>query len=121
MKFIKKNKLILIFFTLLLTYYCSNYYKIKIDGLKNELFGVITYTQTDYSNNYTHEKFLKIKIGMNLNEVIKLIGEPINSTKNKEELLLVYSNSKADTHYRKRIIILRDKKVVKIITGVYID
>lgn len=36
------------------------------------------YIDTHFAKNYSPEKFKKIKFGMNLNDVLNLIGEPIN-------------------------------------------
>lgn len=101
-------------------YVLFNYKRIKIDGLKNEFFNVIFFVNTEYSGEYSHEKYLQIHKGISLREVILILGKPYHAWKEDKYIILSYSFNKA-SDYRIRKIKLLNNKVVEVITGTYLD
>jgi hypothetical protein len=77
---------------------------------------------TVFSNDYTHERFLKIEKGMTEKEVIDILGQPINRWTPKEKYMgLTYSQSEGSTHYRLRQIYLTEGRVREIYGYYYVD
>jgi len=77
---------------------------------------------TIFSEDYTDEGFLRIENGMNEEEVIEILGEPLNRWTPKDNYVgLTYSQSKTSTHYRLRQVYLTNGKVKEVIGYYYID
>lgn len=77
---------------------------------------------TEFSEKYSDEGFLKIKKGMNEQEVLKILGEPLERwTPQKNYDGFQYTRSKASTHYRLRQVYLTNGRVIEIIGYYYID
>lgn len=55
-----------------------------------------------------------IRPGMSSMEVRQVFGSPT-------ERVLLYSESQSDSHYRMRVLHLRDEQVSEVVTGFYID
>lgn len=111
-------------------FYLLRYDIIKLDGIGGEIFGLITESDTRYTESYSHDKFSSIKIGMTEKQVIEIIGEPIVRwkpylySKYTEKIHFVglqYSESPSDTNYRLRQIYLDNGKVAEIISYFYLD
>lgn len=77
---------------------------------------------TVFSEHYTHEGFLRIEEGMTEDQVLEILGEPINRWTPKEDYLgLTYSQSPGSTHYRLRQIYLTEGRVKEIYGYYYTD
>jgi len=89
--------------------------RIKLDGRKGEIYGVIFSPSTEYSKDYSNDKFLSIKSGMTEKEVVQILGEPIDRFNPypsfKDSIFTVglryAKGSDSNAHYRLRIIYLR--------------
>ena len=77
--------------------------------------------RTTYAPGYTEEAFKKITIGMSQDTVLELLGEPLNKTRweNGSETWR-YSKSAGDTDYRLRSVLIKDDKVIKKFSSLYI-
>lgn len=96
---------------------------LKLDGYSGLLLSILLLTDdTKYSADYSDWKFLKIKKGMNRNQVYELIGKPIDVFSPTENIIsLQYSESPKDTHYRIRQIYLKNNNVIKRVSYFYVD
>ena len=89
--------------------------RVRLDGIKGEIYGTMFGPSTEYSTGYSHESFIKIKTGMTEKEVIKILGQPIDSFKPypsyKDSMFNVglryAKGTDENSHYRLRIIYLR--------------
>lgn len=81
---------------------------------------------TIYSKKYSEKNFNRIQEGQDYKEVISKLGPPIyfdeiqNKNGNKE-VLMEYTRSSSDSHYRIRIIVIQDGKVSNKIKSTHID
>jgi len=127
-----KNLHIYILFLISLAVLLSlqNTKRIEIDGIGGEIGNLLLRTDTEYSENYSHEGFSQIEIGMTEEEVIYTLGEPLTRWKpykytnfrEKQHFVgLQYSESPSDTHYRIRQIYLDNGIVQEVIGRFYID
>jgi len=88
----------------------------KLDGIKGEIYGTLFEPSTEYSKEYSPEKFLNIKTGMTENEVINILGQPLdrfNPYPSFNDTLIYrglrYSKGKfSNSNYRLRIIFLKN-------------
>lgn len=107
-----------------------NIERIKIDGFDVEILDLLMLTDTKYSDNYSHQAFNEVNVGMSEKDVIKLLGEPLyrwhpyevtSIAEKKHFVAFQYSQSPSDTHYRYRQIQF-DKGIVAEKNGYfYID
>lgn len=99
------------------------YYKLKFDGIRGELLGLVFITDTEYARSYTDKNFSKIKVGISKSEVIEYIGDPLSVWENEREFLLNYSRSPKDTHYRIRQVSIskQTNQVTEVYTEFYVD
>jgi len=83
------------------------------------------YFGTDYPEKFSHYKFSKIKVGMLENEVLQLLGEPVNRV-TKEQLLnppldfeygFFYEYPIEWEYYSIKHVYIKNKKVVDIASG----
>lgn len=51
--------------------------RIRIDGASVEMIGLMTLMNTQYSKDYSHAGFRRIKVGMSEQEVLDILGEPL--------------------------------------------
>ncbi len=58
--------------------------RIKLDGFFAEIESSFFFDDTKYSGEYTHGKYLKIKLGMTENEVLEILGKPLATFKPHE-------------------------------------
>jgi hypothetical protein len=102
--------------------------RIQIDGLSTELVPM----NTHYADGYSHAGFRRIRIGMSEQEVLDILGEPLDpyelftprnplSPEKVREAYLLYSRppSLKDTNYRCRVVVM-DKDVVVEIIGHFV-
>ncbi len=95
--------------------------RVRLDGIKGEIYGTIFSPSTNYATDYSHAKFLAIKKGMTEEEVIKILGQPIDRFNPypsfKDSIFNVglryAKGSDANAHYRLRIIYLRKGTVIE--------
>lgn len=104
--------------------------RVRIDGLMAELSALLLSSDTNYSQDYTHEGFDQITEGMSEQEVLELIGEPLKlwnpykygfQPEKADYYAFVYSESPTFTHYRLRQVILEDGIVKEIRGYFYVD
>jgi len=95
------------------------------------------YLDTKFAEKYTPEKFNKIKIGMSLDEVKEIIGEPLQPGKSYNNSPKVYFGYTSDgklldkrkstgsnsdlAWYNSSLVIDEDKKVIRINKGWMFD
>jgi len=119
----KSKTLAVIFFSII--FIASYLVFILEDSVTDELLFLGFEDDTVYSEGYTFESYLKIKKGDRLEEVYRVLGKPIKEQKQKyilKNLVLHYSKSKSNSHYRMREIHLnKDSIVVKKVSGAWID
>ncbi len=121
-------------FILLLVYGAFAWSRIKIDGIKGEPFDLLGCTDTQYAKGYSHWRFERITVGMTLDEVVAILGEPLNrwisyggrstSKRFPEKAHFVglgHSRSPWSTHYRLRQINLDHGVVAEIRGYFYVD
>lgn len=105
-----------------------NFDRVKLDGVFAEITSLFFFSDTQYSNKYTNEKFSQIKIGMTEREVIMILGEPISKFKPHKDsgdpkrinqIAFQYSYSPSKSHFRVRNIIFNCGKVIKKIYCFY--
>jgi len=96
---------------------------LKLDGYSGFFLRVLLATDdSEYSKNYSHNKFLQIENGMSVSQVYKILGKPIRADKNGNEYYCFwYSWSPHSTHYRRRNIIFENNRVSLINSEYYID
>lgn len=79
---------------------------------------------TIWAENFSEENFDRIKTGMTSNEVLSLLGEPLNSLERCEaECYWYYTKQDAGTSdFDQRLVVLnQSKKVIEIRKGFFID
>jgi hypothetical protein len=94
-----------------------------LDGLEGTSNSLLLGEDTYYSAGYSDSAFRKVKIGMTKDQVRALLGEPLS------EYPIVeggregwrYSWKRTDTHYRARVVIFKDGRVVKVRAHFYVD
>lgn len=87
--------------------------QLSIDGYKGELAKLIMGGEdTKYAAAYSDSGFLKIRTGMNTEEVIEILGEPlVKWFVGIKRICYQYSESASSTHYRLRQVHVTDGKV----------
>jgi len=99
----------------------------NLDGLRGEMWGLILPTDTRYSVEYSEKRFRSITIGMNEQQVVQILGEPIARFKpyyysgDSTVVAWQYSESPSSTNYRLRQLYLKDGVVVKKVAYFYLD
>ncbi len=102
----------------------------KSDGWRGVIFSILFPTDTHYSNGYSEDKFNRIRIGMHMNQVVAILGEPLVRWKPygyltiSEKVNIVnfqYSKSPSDTHYHLRQICFDGDTVIEIRAKFYVD
>lgn len=104
--------------------------RMRIDGAHIEMIGLFTLMNTQYSDDYSHASFRRIRRGDTEQEVLDLLGEPLmrigpygvhpcGSTECPPEgsnLSLVYSMppNLRNTNYRSRIVVLESGVVTEV-------
>ena len=112
-------------------FWILNFNRINIDGISGELSSLILGEDTRYSKEFSDFKFDLIRSGMTKDEVICLLGEPLNYFKpydfpgadpgKMHYLALQYSDSPSSTHYRLRQIVINGNVVIDKIGYFYVD
>lgn len=113
-------------------YFYLNYDRIHIDGLKAEIYCLTHGEDTRYSNEFSHNKFRQIEIGMTEKEVLDILGKPLtrfsyaehfdkNTFEQGHLVGLKYSESPNSENYHLRIIHLDYGKVVRIMGELWYD
>ncbi len=76
---------------------------------------------TYYAPGYSDRAFLKVKPGMSCGEVEALLGRPLKVHESEGEQAWLYSSRRKDTSYHYRVVRLRDSKVIRRLSGYYVD
>ncbi len=97
--------------------------QLSIDGYKGELAKLIMGGEdTKYAAAYSDSGFLKIRTGMNAEEVIEILGEPlVKWFVGIKRICYQYTESPSSTHYRLRQVHVTDGKVTEVIGYFYVD
>ncbi len=111
---------------LLLTVICSIgvfYPKRNVEGLGDVMLKCFfRSSSTQFAAGYSDEGFLSVEIGMMENDVIRILGEPLNKYSRDSGLVSYeYSNSPRFTHYHLRQIHFTDGNVSEIVSFYYLD
>ena len=102
----------------------------NINFIYEALWDLVLTSDTNYTEEYSVNKFNQINIGMSENKVLELIGKPLaqfqpfKHSKNIEKshfISLQYSQSISDTHYKVRQVYLNNGKVEKVVAYFYVD
>ncbi|MDA3875425.1 MAG: hypothetical protein PF795_15870 [Kiritimatiellae bacterium] len=93
-----------------------------IDGLEGVVWGTIFEEDTEYAEGYTGMRWRKLRVGMTDEQVISIIGEPLNTWTNKNSTVgMSWSQSPGDTHYRSRVLTFADGSVIRKHMEFYVD
>ena len=100
--------------------------EIRRDGLKGALLGAIFGEDTVYADEYSHDRFAEIELGMSEKEVYSRIGPPISTWQTPSQIKdgehsARWSYSPGDTHFRGRIIQFKEGRVIEKHSEFYID
>lgn len=123
----KKNIFISSIIILLLILWMFIPTRMKLDGALGTIMSINVIEDTEYTEGYSDDKFYAISIGMKEKDLLELIGEPFlrynpSSKHNKQQFeILKYSRSPGDTHYRIRLVFVKDKIVIKTESSFYFD
>lgn len=84
---------------------------------------VVEAEDTRYASGYSERAFRAVRSGMSPQEVVELLGEPIDRSRSVQSGLDVwrYSLSPSDTSYRIRVIQFRDGLVSGKVHELYVD
>jgi len=99
----------------------SIYDFISLDGVRGAFFALLIQDTTLYSKSYSDAKFKAIKIGMDVDNVKEILGEPINIYQFDNIENYQYSMSSCDSHYRMRKLKIDRGKVINKIHYFYFD
>ncbi len=78
--------------------------------LKNEKLNALT----EFAPDFSLDKLKKVRIGMHIREVHRVLGEPLGET-------FVYSKTPNDSSYRVRVVIIEKGFVTKRFAHFYVD
>ena len=94
-----------------------------LDGLDGFLFSLVSEDSTVYASGYSDRSFRRVHVGMTSNEVVALLGSPLETGALSDEgcVTWLYSNKKRDTSYHVRTIVFQDGVVSEIISEFYLD
>lgn len=94
-----------------------------LDGLDGFFFSLVSEDSTVYASGYSGWSFRHVHIGMTSNEVVSLLGSPLETGALPDEgcVTWLYSNKKRDTSYHVRTIVLKGGVVSEIIAEFYLD
>lgn len=95
----------------------------KISWIYNPVLELIESEETIYSPGYNESNFKKIRKNMSSNEVLSLLGEPIDRIKlsENEEVWRYTEQGPHNTNYRERNVVFCNSKVIEIDDSFYID
>lgn len=97
-----------------------------VDGLSGLILGVLLKEDTVYARGYSDSGFRKVRLGMTDREAEKLLGRPLMVWPTPESPSGAdtgerWSFSPGDTHFRCRVLLFRDHRVVEKHAEFYID
>ena len=98
---------------LLTFYYVYSYNYSLLDATMRVIAGPFVFTE--WSQEFSEEKFAKVEIGMRKKEVIKLLGLPLSNICDSEDCSMRYSDRKdgdLNVHFDRRWITLNMDGVV---------
>jgi hypothetical protein len=116
MKWLKRTSIIVLFVVVILWLVKLSSPFIKIDGYQGLLLGLLLETDTKYSNEYTHRGFVNVQEGMEEEDVLDLLGEPLVRwfPMKTKYTAFQYAESTSSTHYRLRQVYFQNGVVVLI-------
>jgi hypothetical protein len=93
-----------------------------IDGLGGVLLGGMFHEDTEYAAEYSRSGWKEVNLGMTRERVKSLIGEPLDSWKNKDASIGArWSRSPGDTHFRCRVLTFTNGTVSNKHEEFYVD
>lgn len=93
-----------------------------LDGITGLMLSKIFRENTEYSPNYSDQAFRKVKKGFSKDEVLNIIGEPLEKNIFDLKEYWYYARSPSDTHYKVRILAFNlDGKIQRKISEFYVD
>jgi hypothetical protein len=93
-----------------------------IDGLGGLLWGSLFREDTAYAAGYTDRGWRSIRMGMRQADVRASVGDPLQVWTNRDASVgMRWTRSPGDTHYRCRVLQLRDGRVTAKHSAFYVD
>ncbi|NOJ81898.1 outer membrane protein assembly factor BamE domain-containing protein [Myxococcus xanthus] len=94
-----------------------------LDGLDGFLWSLIFRPSTHFAPGYSWLAFRRVQPGMSRDEVVKLLGEPMEvHDRPTQGALWRYSKSPTDSHYSLRVVFFSDGGVVtRVAHEYYVD
>lgn len=84
-----------------------------LDGVKGLVFPIVFPDSTVYAPNYKEDAFRKLSLGMSKQDVIRVLGPPLEKDTCDGLERWRYSGSSSDSHYRVRQLIFKNGHVVE--------
>jgi hypothetical protein len=114
---------------IILTVHISlNFYRIKMDGVRAEIFALLVGENSVYSEGYSHKAFSELRIGLTVDQVLARLGEPtwkVPYTRHSgaigDTTTFYYCTDGHDTHRRVRLVLIHADTVRSIKHSFYYD
>jgi len=107
-----------------------NFDRIMLDGVSGEISSLVFPPDTRFSEGYSHKKFRRIEIGMTQEQVVEILGKPLDIWKpyeltkyieKRHYVAFQYSESPSSVDYRLRQVYFDNGIVAEIINYYYFD
>ena len=93
-----------------------------LDGLDGTLFALCFQEDTEFAKGYTDASFRDLSLGMTSAEVLRRLGEPLDTLRlDGGRISWRYARSKADHSYRVRAILFEGDRVIQVFHEFYVD
>jgi outer membrane protein assembly factor BamE (lipoprotein component of BamABCDE complex) len=96
----------------------------SLDGLHGLLLQAVARDGSEWSATYSATGFWRVKRGMTADEVVALVGEPIERYEVPRRPGFTgwrWTRNPDDTHYKVRVVLFDESKVVERISGFHLD
>ena len=92
-----------------------------LDGIDGTLLSALLGDDTIYAEGYSDVKFRQVALGSSQEEVLSILGPPLETGVHNGESILRYAKSAQDSNYRVRVIVLRNGRVLDKRHEFYVD
>jgi len=92
-----------------------------LDGIDGTLLSALLGDDTVYAAGYSDAKFQQVALGSSKEEVLSILGPPLETGVHNGEHILRYAQSAHDSNYHVRVIVLRDDRVLEKLHEFYVD
>jgi len=121
-------KIILTPLIILTVHISLNFYRIKMDGVRAEIFALLFGENSVYSEDYSHKAFSELSKGMTVDQVLTRLGEPTwkvpyirNSGAIGDTTTFYYCTDGHATNHRVRLVLIHADTVRSIKHSFYYD